>query len=121
MIFSKAFVLATITFGAITLGDGFAFVSINRRVSLRPLASPLFLSSLEEDLKAESGKVCLVTGSARGIGKSIALELAKYGNKVAVNYIHGMEQEAQETVKEVQEMGGEAIAVEADCKFFPNQ
>jgi 3-oxoacyl-[acyl-carrier protein] reductase len=59
------------------------------------------------------GKVALVTGASRGIGRAIALELARQGAKVAVNYA-GSEAKANEVVAEILEMGGEAFAVQAD-------
>ncbi|WP_044893800.1 3-oxoacyl-[acyl-carrier-protein] reductase [Bacillus alveayuensis] len=59
------------------------------------------------------GKVALVTGASRGIGRAIALELARQGAKVAVNYA-GSEAKANEVVAEILEMGSEAFAVQAD-------
>ena len=59
------------------------------------------------------GKVALVTGSGRGIGKGIALELAKYGASVVINYAHS-DSAALETVHEIKEMGGQALPLRAD-------
>ncbi|MCQ6265760.1 3-oxoacyl-[acyl-carrier-protein] reductase [Fictibacillus sp. WQ 8-8] len=59
------------------------------------------------------GKTALVTGASRGIGRAIALELAKNGAKVAVNYA-GSEAKAQEVVDEIRSMGQDAIAVQAN-------
>ena len=59
------------------------------------------------------GKVAIVTGGARDIGKSISLALAKEGAKVVVNY-YNSKAEAKETIAEIKAMGGEAIAVRAD-------
>ena len=47
-----------------------------------------------------SGKIALVTGAGRGIGRQIALTLAGYGATVIVNY-NGSKEKAEETVKEI--------------------
>ena len=59
------------------------------------------------------GKKALVTGSSRGIGKAIALEFARNGAKVIINYLEN-EQEAKEVVAEIERIGGEAICIRAD-------
>ncbi|MEA0554414.1 3-oxoacyl-[acyl-carrier-protein] reductase [Lysinibacillus irui] len=58
------------------------------------------------------GKVAVVTGASRGIGRAIALKLADEGAKVVVNY-SGSQAKAEEVVGIIQENGGEAIAVQA--------
>ncbi|MGE7689225.1 3-oxoacyl-[acyl-carrier-protein] reductase [Lysinibacillus sp. NPDC097214] len=58
------------------------------------------------------GKVAVVTGASRGIGRAIALKLANEGAKVVVNY-SGSQAKAEEVVATIQENGGEAIAVQA--------
>ena len=63
--------------------------------------------------KALTGKVALVTGAARGIGRAIALRLAQDGAAVVVNYA-GSAQQAQETVGLIEQGGVHAIAVQAD-------
>jgi 3-oxoacyl-[acyl-carrier protein] reductase len=60
-----------------------------------------------------SGKVALVTGSARGIGKAIAVRYAQLGADIAINY-SGDESNASKTVAEIGEIGRDAIAVKAD-------
>jgi 3-oxoacyl-[acyl-carrier protein] reductase len=60
-----------------------------------------------------NGKVALVTGASRGIGKAIALELARQGAKVVVNFA-GNELKANEVVDEIKKLGSQAIAVKAD-------
>jgi Dehydrogenases with different specificities (related to short-chain alcohol dehydrogenases) len=62
------------------------------------------------DLK---GKVAVVTGGARDIGRAIVMELAASGASVVVNY-HTSEQAAKAVVDEVNQRGGKAIAVRAD-------
>jgi 3-oxoacyl-[acyl-carrier protein] reductase len=61
------------------------------------------------------GKVALVTGASRGIGKAIAIALADAGVKVAVNYLSKSDA-AGTVVKHIAEAGGEAIAVQADVR-----
>ncbi len=58
-------------------------------------------------------KVALVTGSARGIGKAIAIGLAKEGVLVVVNY-RTRQDAAEEVVREIRDAGQEAIVVKAD-------
>ncbi|MDX8365031.1 3-oxoacyl-[acyl-carrier-protein] reductase [Cytobacillus sp. IB215665] len=59
------------------------------------------------------GKVALVTGASRGIGRAIALELAKQGASVVVNFA-GSEARANEVVDEIKTIGSEAVAIQAD-------
>jgi 3-oxoacyl-[acyl-carrier protein] reductase len=59
------------------------------------------------------GKVAIVTGSSRGIGRAIAERLAQDGAAVVVNYVRG-EQAAQEVVTAIRSRGGRAMAVRAD-------
>jgi 3-oxoacyl-[acyl-carrier protein] reductase len=60
-----------------------------------------------------SGKIALVTGAGRGIGRAVALKLGSAGAKVAVNY-NASEAAAQEVVGAIASDGGEARAVKAD-------
>ena len=53
------------------------------------------------------GKVALVTGAGRGIGKQIALTLAEKGATVIVNF-NGSKEKAQETVQEIEAKGWKA-------------
>ncbi|RMZ74758.1 hypothetical protein DV737_g5764, partial [Chaetothyriales sp. CBS 132003] len=59
------------------------------------------------------GKVALVTGSGRGIGAAIAVELARNGAKVVVNYSRASGP-AQKVVQEIKALGSDAIAIQAD-------
>ncbi|MBR6053884.1 MAG: glucose 1-dehydrogenase [Bacteroidales bacterium] len=59
------------------------------------------------------GKVAVVTGGARDIGRAISVRLAAEGAKVCINYCHN-ENKALETLELVRKAGGEAILVKAD-------
>ena len=59
------------------------------------------------------GKVALVTGASRGIGRAVAIRLAKSGAKIAVNYA-GNQAAAEEVKQIIEQNGGEAILVQAD-------
>ncbi|WP_160034975.1 SDR family oxidoreductase [Paenibacillus sp. An7] len=61
-------------------------------------------------------KVALITGSAKGLGKMTALQLAAEGYDIALNYVHS-QKEAEELCAAVKERGVRCIAVQADiCK-----
>jgi len=62
-------------------------------------------------------RVAVVTGGGRGIGRGIALELAKRGATVVVNYLNNAEA-AQSTVAAIQEAGSKASAVQADVSVL---
>ncbi len=64
------------------------------------------------------GKIALVTGSSRGIGRGIALEFAREGADVAVNYRRD-EAAAKETVRAIEALGRKAIAIQADVAEWP--
>lgn len=64
-------------------------------------------------MKKLTGKVALVTGASKGIGAEIALQLAREGAAVAVNYSSSKEG-ADRVVAKIIEHGGKAIAIKAD-------
>ena len=59
------------------------------------------------------GRVAVVTGGSRGIGRAIALRFAAEGARVAVNYLRS-EAAAREVAREIERRGGEALPVRAD-------
>ena len=59
------------------------------------------------------GKIAVVTGGSRDIGRAISIKLAKEGAKVAVNYFNS-EIGAKETIDKIKSLGGDAVAVKAD-------
>jgi 3-oxoacyl-[acyl-carrier protein] reductase len=64
--------------------------------------------------KKLAGKVAVVTGGSRGIGAAIAKRLAADGAKVGITYTRGADAAAS-VVKEIEQAGGKAIAVQADA------
>ncbi|MGB4314141.1 MAG: SDR family NAD(P)-dependent oxidoreductase, partial [bacterium] len=61
-----------------------------------------------------AGKVAVVTGSSRGVGRAIALRLAEAGCRgVTINYVQNRER-GLEVVRELEERGAEGLLVQAD-------
>ncbi|WP_216207826.1 3-oxoacyl-[acyl-carrier-protein] reductase [Clostridium estertheticum] len=63
------------------------------------------------------GKTAVVTGASRGIGRAIALKLAKHGANVVVNYRNSVEA-VQEVVKEIEALGVKVLAIQADISSY---
>lgn len=61
------------------------------------------------------GKVALVTGSSRGIGQAIAIDLARRGADIVINYVRKASG-AEETVAAIEEIGRRAHAIRADLR-----
>jgi hypothetical protein len=71
------------------------------------------------NMVADDAKVVLVTGSSRGLGKAIALELGSKGQKVVINYVSdGSKEAAAATVEEIKALGGDAVAIQADSEWI---
>ena len=64
-----------------------------------------------------TGKIAIVTGASRGIGRACAIQLAALGAKVVVNYNKNADA-ANQVVAEIKQNGGEALAVQADVSKF---
>jgi enoyl-[acyl-carrier protein] reductase III len=71
--------------------------------------------STTQDAKGGAGKVSLITGASRGIGRALALTLARDGGTVVVNYKKNADL-AEKTVTDVEEAGGQAFALQADVE-----
>ena len=71
------------------------------------------LSRLRQGMGALTGKVVVVTGASRGIGRATVERLAKDGASVVVNYATSAE-EADAVVEVIRTRGGEALAIQAD-------
>ncbi|MBZ2168741.1 MULTISPECIES: 3-oxoacyl-[acyl-carrier-protein] reductase [Marinobacter] len=68
-----------------------------------------------QDLK---GKVAIVTGASRGIGRHIALQLAQRGADVAINY-RSRQSEGDEVAREIEALGVRSLAIQADLSKMP--
>lgn len=60
-----------------------------------------------------NSKIALVTGGSRGLGKDMAIQLAKKGNNVIITY-HSKKDEAQQVVAEIEKLGQKAAAIQLD-------
>lgn len=67
----------------------------------------------ESQCRRLEGRVAIVTGGSRGIGRGISLELAREGAAVVVNHVAAQDA-AKEVVDEIHEMGGRAVSFSAD-------
>lgn len=86
----------------------------NFLLDLNPIKNRSIMKNGEDrDMAELQNKVAIVTGGSRGIGAAIALELAKNGAKVVINY-NSNSTAADKMVAEIEEIGGQAYAVQAD-------
>lgn len=82
-------------------------------ISERHLIKGMTMEALPTSLQRLPGKVAIVTGASRGIGRATALALAAEGANVVVNYASSQEA-ADRVVAEIEAMGSAAIALPAD-------
>jgi len=66
-----------------------------------------------------TGKVALVTGASRGIGRAIAVEFAKEGASIVINYSKD-DEGAKETLKQVKSVNGYGVIIKQDISSFEN-
>ena len=99
-------------FGAGAVG-GYVVMRVDPAVVSRDIeARPAVEDDLDEAVSLQ-GKVALVTGASRGIGRAIALEMARRGAAVAINYRSGASH-AEAAAKEIRNMGGECMLIQGD-------
>lgn len=104
--------LAFLSLCSLSMNHAFTTPSVFLEKSILNRSSRLAMST-DEGLDKP---VCLVTGASRGLGRAISLELGKQGCKVIVNYVtKSREDLALEVVEEIKKIGGDAIAIKANC------
>ncbi len=72
---------------------------------------------IPELVTERSGKVALITGATRGIGKAAALELARIGYDIVINDIE-LSDEGREAINEIEKMGRKAVFIKADVSKY---
>ncbi len=66
-----------------------------------------------------SGKIALVTGASRGIGRAIAIELAKEGASIVINYSKDHDG-AEKTLEEIKKVNGYGVLIKEDISSYEN-
>lgn len=79
---------------------------------------PLFMGSAYKAAGKLEDKVAIVTGGDSGIGRSVAVLFAKEGAKVVFSYLPEEEEDAEETVRAIEDLGGEVACIAGDLQDF---
>ena len=82
-----------------------------RRIILISEYLPKVHMSVKRSLE---GKVCLITGASRGLGRALALEFARQGAALVINSRPSSHKDLSQTETEIKELGAEALSVLAD-------
>lgn len=90
------------------------FLSARRHARIYP--GPLPSRPISISMAADDPKVCVVTGSSRGIGRAVAEAFASAGCKVVINYASSS-QAAEDAVAKVKDLGGDAVAIKGDMSI----
>jgi 3-oxoacyl-[acyl-carrier protein] reductase len=85
---------------------------ISKNICVLCFTSVISVVKKEKEMKLE-GRVAIVTGASRGIGKAIAVALGEAGAKVVINYNKSAD-EANAVVEAIKSAGGDALAIQAD-------
>lgn len=94
--------------------SGFApRLELPRTIPQHPTTTTMWVGAASE--RTANSKVVLITGASQGLGQAMAYEMAKYGHNIVVNYYPGMAEQAQATLEEIRRLGGDGIAIPADC------
>ena len=99
----------------IEIGPGRSLAGFMRKINRD--VKVVNIDKLEDFESMLTGKVALVTGAGRGIGRQIALTLAAQNAFVIVNY-NGSKDKAEETVSEIKAAGGDAVSYKCNVSDF---
>ena len=90
------------------------FQFAHRKSTLYRIFTAIFGAQIKEAMGALDGKVAMITGGTRGIGKGIVEKFISEGAKVAFTYVSSPEK-AEETRKELEANGGDVIAIQSNA------